>query len=90
VFSYRTIRKNVLTPPFVSSFTKENTTVFFYGVFRKIDLLHHPPPLSTREILTSSIMTSEMKILHHLPPILVIENTTTFSMVSPEKTCTFI
>jgi hypothetical protein len=32
----------------------------------------------------------ETKILHHRQPILVIENTTAFSLVSSEKTCSVV
>jgi hypothetical protein len=43
---------------------------FFYGNFRKIDLLHHPSPLSVGEILPFSfVATSKTEALHHPPPI---------------------
>jgi hypothetical protein len=41
-------------------------------------------------IPSSFIETPKIKILHHPPPLLVVENTTVFSMVSPEKTCSVV
>jgi hypothetical protein len=43
---------------------------FFYGNFRKIDLLHHPLPLSAGEILPFPfIATPKIKVFHRLPLI---------------------
>jgi hypothetical protein len=43
---------------------------FFYGNFRKIDLLHHPLPLSAGEILPFPfVATPKTKAIHHPLPI---------------------
>jgi hypothetical protein len=87
MFFYDTIRKNVLTLLNVAYFIYKTTSSFFYGVFGKIYLLHHPPPLSMGENTNIFYSDSKKKILYHLPPLLVVENTTTFSTISLEKTC---